>query len=299
MASKSLTRAIYKSFLRTCGNGRYPEIFNDYTSLFTITESTAMIPCTAKQTRTLLRNEFEKNDDDIDDMFAVLRRCNDLASILYPQITHLPKQMPIFDYSLSASLIGEQRTYNFFEPRYIKLAQDAISTSNNNGMFILRGKLRNDEGDKISIVSVLVKIMQHEETEDGNIIVECVCGPRIQILKEESINIRTAEPTLSRAIEFVLDYDDINNDKDIDLISVRKQCLDLMLETLTMTDILSIGLPPLDPEYFSFWSLRFFLEYNDIASRLNWLACKSTFERLQFVIDLLLASQRPKNKYFK
>jgi hypothetical protein len=45
------------------------------------------------------------------------------------------------------------------------------------------------------------------------------------------------------------------------------------------------GLPPLDPEAFSFWALRFVLRKDDMEGRHFWLHnCHSTAERLQYAI---------------
>ena len=53
-------------------------------------------------------------------------------------------------------------------------------------------------------------------------------------------------------------------------------------ETLVHT---GFGLPPLDPEGFSIWALRFVLSREDVDGRQFWLHnCHSTMERLQYVV---------------
>ena len=54
---------------------------------------------------------------------------------------------------------------------------------------------------------------------------------------------------------------------------------------------ISNGLPPLDPEKFSFWALLFIsgpqTHSNGVSERLNWLACQSTATRLRHCSNIL------------
>jgi len=55
------------------------------------------------------------------------------------------------------------------------------------------------------------------------------------------------------------------------------------------------GLPPLDPEYFSFWALKLVSGHNTrpegVQQRLSWLACRSTAYRLRHCLDVLKKQQ--------
>eukprot|EP01084_Bolivina_argentea_P122014 216245_1 len=305
MSTRSIVSAVYKSLLRTCSNGKYPEVFGQYASKNGITLST--IPYTPKDTRVTLRNVFQNANYPDSDMFNVMRECNELSSILHPKISHLPPVIPIFDYSLLAALIGEEIRFNFFEPRYVKLAKDATS-SDGDGMFILRSnKTESDTYDqKFPHVSVLVKIIEHQEIDD-RIIVRCIAGPRMKILKEESVDVQQNAHPLARATEFEMDYDDGNvGSKHVlvsimDLMALREQCLSLLIEMESLRGVSFVrhGVPPLNIQDFSFWSLKFALPYNDVQSRLHWLSSKSTNERLQFVVDMLLKVKNWENRRHK
>jgi len=71
------------------------------------------------------------------------------------------------------------------------------------------------------------------------------------------------------------------------LAELRGRCLELLSNLTSHKSIMSLGIPPLDAEEFSFWALRFVLAYNDVPSRHKWLSCHSTRRRLGFVVGLL------------
>ena len=122
--SKQLACAVYRSLLRACNYGHHPEIFGKYAFQSGIVTLASSIPTNAKETRKSLRSAFETVHDI--DMFTALRECNIFASIIRPKISNLPKSIPIFDFSSSSALIGEHLQFNFFEPRYLRLCQDAL-----------------------------------------------------------------------------------------------------------------------------------------------------------------------------
>ena len=297
-SSNNLICAVYKSLLRVSKNGHYPEVFGNYAT--GIITSPTSIPSTPKQTRQALRTAFINPENEQIDMFDALRKCNQLASILRPNIDNLNEQsIPIFDFSLSTALIGEQIQFNFFEPRYLALCKQVISIDGD-GIFILRGNLSNsNQNDNANNkVSILLKILNHLELDgvDGTkerVLVECMGGPRVKILQQESVYVGKELPDLMRATKIDLECDkSLENEGKLN--ELKGKCLDLLLELATFKVVLSMGVPPFDYEAFSFWALQFVLVHNDMSSRWLWLECKSTEERLQFVVDTLLELKRRK-----
>lgn len=284
-SNQRLARTVYRAMLRASGRGRYPEVFGEFAArAFKI----SALPSDAKQVREALRDVFQSvNKNTNEDMFAALRRSNELASILHPRIQHL-SSLPIFEYN-STALPGEQLEFNFFESRYKLLVRQATSM---HGMFIIRAKMEPDstKGD----VSILVKIVEHTLlSNSGNFLVQCIGGPRLQVLSQERVPVpEEAAPPMTRATRFELVHDDDESDfsskSQTDLIAMRAHCLDLLTNMTSQKSIISsVGLPPLDAEGFSFWALRFVIAHNDIFLRLAWLSCRSTHERLAFVMKLL------------
>jgi len=104
-------------------------------------------------------------------------------------------------------------------------------------------------------------------------------------------------------VEYELKEDDVPEDSADygipkrygDLHGMRRGCIDLLLDATTITNLASVSMPPLDPEAFSFWALRFVLGDADVSARMKWLACRSTSRRLLFVIDLLESFAESRN----
>lgn len=254
------------------------------------------------------------------DTFAAIRLAIRLSSVFYPEkldtrvvaksatvhkippdeevVTNLT--LPIFDYQNAALLAGEQTSFNFFEPRYCKLVTDAVSQG---GYFLLRGYRVNLP------LTVMVQIIDHVATEDGNHICVCAAGPRVGVLGEKKVEVRTTDDastindplSVATGIQLLRDHDDVDNDcedagfdssgKDQHLFrnnnELRSDCLELLLKTSSVENIFKAGLPPLHAEAFSFWSLRFLLVGTDFASRRRWLECRSTSQRLRYVKGVL------------
>ena len=286
-ASKTVACALYKSLLRACNNGRNPHVFGEYIKQIEISTAES-IPTTAKATRNLLRSVFQSTDTDNDslhELFPVVRRCNELSSILHPKLQNLPQSIPIFDFSSSAALFGEEVQFHFFEPRYVQLCKDAIS-DDGDGLFIMRGNIESENESKCE-VAVLLKIIEHKQVEfdEGpRFMVRCIGGPRVRVLKQETMKISDNVPSLERATEIEFDSDDM-----IQCEVLKKECLDLLVKICGVKSVLSMGSPPINPEQFSFFALPFVLAHNDVPGRLKWLKCKSTEQRLQHVMDVMRA----------
>ena len=217
-------------------------------------------------------------------MFAVLRQTNELSSILAPNVNKLERGLPIFDFSAQALLCGEYSQFNFFEPRYRLLATEAISKQGN---FLLRGVVPSALDDGYVSACILVKIIDHGKgMVDGQIAVRCIAGPRIEVVLEEEQEVEGGKP-LTRATEYTLMRDVstiIPQEGEESVEEMRERCLVLLTSVRPVEDLTTAGLPPLDAEAFSYWAIRLVLAPLDAESRLNWLANRSTSDRIGHVI---------------
>ncbi|KAG7337727.1 hypothetical protein IV203_015467 [Nitzschia inconspicua] len=152
----------------------------------------------------------------------------------------------------------------------------------------------------------------------SGVAVTCVAGPRVVISKETIIPMSITDAqadctedegnrftcwSQSTAPLFVAEDVQIAVDRDLPLVnptilSTRHYILNLVERILAFYDSdlgdtlvqTGFGLPPLDPESFSFWALRFVLRRDDMKGRQFWMHnCHSTTERLQYVIIQLEA----------
>jgi hypothetical protein len=132
MSSALVNRSLFRSLLRSSQFGRNPEIFGEFGLQYS---PTANLPSdikqqlgindnnillsgshTAQQVRKSIRSAFLHAPKD-EDSFAVLRRANQLSSILVPKRALDMKTLPIFQFSGQAMLTGETSRFVFFEPR--------------------------------------------------------------------------------------------------------------------------------------------------------------------------------------
>lgn len=353
-----LNRTIYRQLLRCSQNGQNPEVFGEYGPLFCKHSNgiSSIFPSSSDEVRSVIHDAFLRGSSSIGEskkdveIFDILRKTNQLSSILHPYTiieptnsngyscnsidasNYIPTSttttsptssstiintasIPIFDFTSSSLLAGESISFNFFEPRYRLLANEALSSCNGN--FILRPARR---GNQEEVIGALVKIVQHAEAINGNVVVWCIAGPRVLIHRDEQGQDDIEGEPLMRAMETKLCYDldstvdkkrgttisstltfrmnhqneesisneiQSNADISISLHEMRSQVLQLLLRITSYDNITAFGLPPINPESFSFWALRFVLSSNDMSSRLQWLMCRSTTRRLQFILDVL------------
>ena len=294
----SVAVAIYRGLLRSCGNGRHPEVFGPRASLAWVGVSTAadlkkqsIIPADPASVRSSIRKMLDlsaltsvvgiaEQGIEIPPPFDVLRDANSQSAILLPNIQALPAKLPIFDYE-QALLPGEQTTFRFFEPRYKRLVE-AATNDGGDGWFLLRMRL--------PYCSILLRITEHLTLPNGEYVVTACAGPRVSVLAEDSEGVASGAPQLAWAMEYEIKRDEQDGDTPEphdDLYSMRQRCLDLLLGATSITNLASISMPPLDPEAFSLWVLRFVIGDDDMPARLKWLINRSTSRRLLYVIDLL------------
>ena len=308
MADGKLARTLYRSLLKASRNGRCPEVYGEHFETAALpfsSEGAASPPSTAREVRGLLRAAFASSPEMA--AFSALRRANELSSILHPREEALRVvPLPVFDYGATSAMFGEELQLNFFEPRYLELARRATAAEGE-GLFVLRARPELDDAEVSSppvSLSVLMKIVEHTDPNADVVAVRCIAGPRLRVLQQEqspSLMLLDAEkPRMIVATKLALnrDVDSVcspNNDPDY-LVKMRSRCLDILTAVTTKGSLFSFGLPPLDPEKFSFWSLRHVFDRSDTRIRHQWLSCRSTFERLSFVITLLEKFQQAKKE---
>ena len=307
-----VTRAIYRCLLRASRFGRFPEVFGPFGASVIALENnsddtslSSRFPSSPKEVRQLLHHTFTSVDDtkfNNQDPFEAVRFANQAAATLCP--SSLPSRLPIFDFSSSAALPGEQVPFNFFEPRYLKLVDLAVE---NDGYFLLR------VGNPPRGGASLLRIVHHAPLPGGTVGVQCVAGPRVGILGEEILEIAAEKegdalplPLAVTTMFEVLfedtdqvafwlvddkDHDTVAKNEELDWLALARQrakILDLLSTFHLASTIQKVGLPPIDPTAFSFWALRFMLGESDVASRQRWLyRCQDAGIRMDYVQDFL------------
>lgn len=150
----------------------------------------AMPPMDAGAVRRLLKDGFvgggtEDSEAKMNEtMFAALRRANDLSSVIFPGVhaKNFPSSLPMFDFSGSAVLPGEHSTFNFFEARYREMAREIIDETSGTGFFLLRGSAPSPLDDGVFGATVLLKVMEHTESADGQHACLVLAGPRKKVV---------------------------------------------------------------------------------------------------------------------
>lgn len=308
-----LARVLYRSMLRASHHGKHPEVFahsgaavfdtqvavNDQHAVFAL-------PATSKQVRQRLKSCFQLShetqatlvdalgDDTLASPLEVLRHTQQQASVL-PGELDPSKPLPIFDYNGVAALPGETIQFAFVEPRYLQLAARVMQSKNRH--FLLRP-------DPKASTATLLQIMSHIVLPNEMLAVCCLGGPRIfvrQVVSEEiegdidpchakMYKLSSENKTLHTATDFCLRPDtDAQNISDFSetrqFLFHLLQCILPYQGTSLAETLPTFGLPPLEPEAFSYWILRYVLAVDDVESRLEWLhGCTCTHKRLEFLV---------------
>ena len=316
--------ALYRALMRTCRKGRHPEVFGkrstsawlsgvSCTGNYTDADQPSL-PNDAASVKTAIKYLFRTNwaesvldiaadfneEASIPQPFEVLREANLRAMTLLPEPQSLPARLPVFAYEHAALFPGEETTFRFFEPRYKRMVEAVTSPSPENenddgggggggGWFLLRPR---------EPYFVLVRITEHAQLPNGDYAVNVMAGPRVSVIEEASEDLSVGASRLTFVDKYELCTDeDFGDDLPTpyqSLDEMRLHCLDLLMDATSIDNILSISGPPLDPEAFSFFALRFVTSDHDFGQKWKWLACRSTSHRLLYVIDLLESFQESK-----
>ena len=315
--------ALYRALLRTCRKGRHPEVFGkrstsawlsgvSCTGNYTDADQ-PKLPNDCQSMKTAIKYLFRTNwaksvldigadfneEASIPQPFEVLREANLRAMTLLPDPQALPTRLPVFAYEHAALFPGEETTFRFFEPRYKRMVEAVTSPSpesddggggGGGGWFLLRPR---------EPYFVLVRITEHAQLPNGDYAVNVMAGPRVSVIDEASEDPSVGASRLTWIDKYELftdeDFgDDLPETPYQSLDEMRLRCLDLLMDATSIDNILSISVPPLDPEAFSFFALRFVTSESDVGNKWRWLACRSTSHRLLYVIDLLESFQESK-----
>jgi Lon protease-like protein len=237
------------------------------------------------------------------------------ANALYPPARISAGELPTFVSTQHTLLVGERAGFVFFEPRYIRMCRLALgiegaTTTTPEGK--KKSKKRKPSGRFIHLparteqlptgvpaLGTLCTIVDLQEQRDGTYKVECIAGPRVQVLKQRDEDMEGEEeaaPLLH--VEYQLRPDDPPTSKD-DAQAQQKlveQCLSALEDSPFSPRVAALGTPPpLNPESLGFFLCRLLLHETDIRQRLCWLYGSSTTERLTFALEMLEAKPHTPN----
>lgn len=285
-----LARLLYRSCLRVSKNGRHPEVFSNLgAEVYNIQvrskndHPTLAMPSSPAHVRQRLKTWFQ------DPSLDKLKSSSPLQAL--PQILQhadalklqagLPRSLRILENQNIGALTGEYLQFTLTETIQIDAMLALTAEKEESTHFILR------QGADIN-TGIAMKLLSHHKSRDQNLSVACLAGSRVRldsigiadgdgfsVVKRYKLLRDTASPSsLSKnrhARQYILDM----------LYCVLPNQDTNLSETLTY-----FGMPPIDPEDFSFWALRYILPIEDVASRWKWShESVTTNQRLNFVME--------------
>ena len=348
MSNELINRTLYRALLRATAYGKRPEVLGPFGSLHAYINSgqnnprkLSPVPRTSKEVKDHLKFSFtnslanskDESESELFNGFSVLRAANKNVSYMYPPNGIEYNTLGIFDFNSTSLFPNESASFNFFEPRYLMMAKEAIHERDS--WFILRGTVPAEFDDGMEQASILCQISEHKEMDDGrNIFVKVIAGQRVDVIDEieEETNIEGSHP-LAKATSYELicdTYDAFDTDEatqnlvntvlshliDIEILieqvlrnsrgnseqcneegkeedddSMENELNDFWKRRAIRNLTLRSGLPPIDPERFSFWAISYLsgrtTQADGAKQRLSWLACRSTSHRLRHCITIL------------
>lgn len=102
----------------------------------------------------------------------------------FPKFSDLPKELPIFPLAGAVVMPGVQLPLNVFEPRYLDMVLDSLSSSHLIGMIQPTSETMMDEVPAIHRVGCAGRITSYSETTDGRIVMVLSGVCRFQVSKE-------------------------------------------------------------------------------------------------------------------
>ena len=315
-----LARVMYRSMLRASHNGRHPQVFGTAGAQAFLSQAAdehlaLALPSTPRQVLQRVKAFFRQgkkdgvgrdgnfNNDNDDDMVGLCAPLQVLRQVqqdsVANQLDNNGSALLVFDYDGVAALPGEIVSFCFVEPRYVKLGVQVWQSQRR--QFLLRPSPNSNTAS-------LLQLQSHLVLPNYMVAVTCRAGPRVFIrattqehvegkihpVHAHKYNLHTASSILSTATEYCLCPDKDRIDGNGDFADTRQYILHLLHCILPYQDsdlrqtLLAFGLPPLQPEAFSFWVLRHVLAVDDVKGRLEWLHdCRSTTRRLDFLLHHL------------
>ena len=314
----SLSRALYRSFMRVTRHGRHPEVLGSTTAARAFAkalgddeqEAAALaLPSRPSQVRRQLKNIFHQGDQSTDGL-QCLQQAYQREFLVVPKVNLRRKPtLPIFDYNGVAALPGETIQFALVEPRYLTMVDRLLGqeSGSESRLFALRS-------DANSPYATLLQMVAHRHMPNDMIVVACLGGPRIAIQEEirEELN-EKIHPVHAHAYEL---------DRDAPQILTSAPQWEYVVETTSHTDwsrqrqhllhllhillpqqgmnllehsLPQFGLPPLEATSFSYWMLRHVLEPTDVEGRWYWLEKATVRARLDYCTQELesILEQQP------
>jgi len=243
-----------------------------------------------------LREHFEGSATPSDvDPFAALRSSSSASAALYPD--GLPAEMPAFVLPGHTLLPGEHASFVFFEPRYRRLCELALHGQPPDGRFVHLATPR-AKAD-LAPVGTLVSILRHERLDDGRYAVECLAGPRVEVVAQREELLPRGDPLLHATLAPYCDA--LPRAEAEEGLARCAELLSLLRRGATGRGGwggLSHFPPVLNAERFGLWLCALLLPPTALQQRLEWLHSRDAAARLVFAQQLMegslaLAQPRP------
>ncbi len=136
---------------------------------------------------------------------------------------NLPKKIPIFPLSNFIIFPKTSVPLNIFEPRYIDMVDDSMSTNKLIGMIQPKNSKKNDEFELYNI-GCMGKIISFKETEDKRYLIELKGITRFEIIRE----IKTEK----KYRECEVDFQNFSDDRENRKIDLKFSDLELIFKDL-------------------------------------------------------------------
>ena len=287
-----VARVLYRSCLRASKNGRYPEVFSNLgAEVYNIQvdvkkdHPTLAMPSSSAHVRQRLKTWFQSPQlDRIESSspLCALPRILEQADALKLQ-TNLEASKPslyILESTTIGALTGEYLQFSLTDQDQIDLILLVASGTEPKRFLLRHGELRD--------TAIELKVLSHQMTLDHGLVVACLAGSRVKMDLDWVVD--RGRSTVATKYSLLRDNpSQANSSKNR---HARQYILDMLHCVLPNQDtdlsetLKYFGLPPLDPEPFSFWALRYVLPMDDVASRWKWAHdCFSTAQRLDFIME--------------
>ena len=296
-ADRHIVRSVYRELLRLSQRGRRPEIFampahwstpslNDLTTL----------PSSRADAVALLKAGFTDPALAVDP-FVALRRASSAARALIPEPRSLPRTLPAFVLPSHLLFPHERSEFVLFEPRYCRLADLALgltrsATQQGEGKRdVANGWYAHIDNEETG-VGVLASIMQHQQLDDGRVVIEVLGGPRCRVMGID----RLEEVGPSASSELPLTHVQFELVRECYAARPAQEAEDNALAFSLLTRMFTLfkkgagakatldRIPPLKAEELAFMIGYLVIHSNDLKRRKEWLGdVLSVNDRLQFL----------------
>ena len=302
MTDRHLVRSVYRELLRLSQRGRRPEIFAMPESWSTPSlNDLTTLPSSRADAVALLKAGFTDPALAVDP-FVALRRASSAARALIPEPRSLPRTLPAFVLPSHLLFPHERSEFVLFEPRYRRLADLALGLTRSS-----RSAAQQQEEGKGDVangwyahidneetgVGVLASIMQHQQLDDGRVVIEVLGGPRCKVTAID----RLEEMASSSSSELPLTHVQFELVRECYAARPAQEAEDNSLAFSLLTRMFTLfkkgqsgakatldRIPPLNAEELAFMIGYLVIHSNDPKRRKEWLGdVLSVNDRLQFL----------------